>query len=516
MSNNLHHENCIRDCIKCPQIKNHCDICSKLSFRHKVNYDCHHIDNCNTHHNHMVNHCDKKYPCYDEPKKNNCNLVTYHTHTYNKCNPCYDVKPCHDHKKCDPCHDHKICDPCHDHKKYVDKCDPCHDHKKYVDKCDPCHKHKKHDECGNCDNYYYKWYNAIVNNHHDNDHHGHGNNHWSNNNTYGHENCNDCVNDCCDIKTEILCDKFINRNECNKKSGFKALTFIGEGRCIIYPEMMFNEYDDIISKPFIYDYKTKCKLSDVNIVDNGICINNITDATDMDDDGIIWLLSVRKSKCKKQSEKVSLIKVSYNSTTKTLTFEEKYVIPQCDKSTNYQGLASVTDSSFLLFSNGKAKSSKRGILYVVIDGSDVIMYKIKLSLNGCDLSDCDYDKLKITSASRTTDGLIIVPQNPEHLKKTVLFISNEELEKLENIDENTSIDNTTDCSTDVESGGTLEATIQKMCIKGLNKYNCGPNYIGIGGMTIDECGKVYAVTEWCDKCTSSTYGKPLYGKFFSS
>lgn len=308
---------------------------------------------------------------------------------------------------------------------------------------------------------------------------------------------NECKKKECDLNLKIVGQKVENKHE--------AISYITKQEAILIPSTTGS---DNPPAPFVYDFDCRNKVSDLSLESNCISYYRLTDATDVDEDSYFWVLSVKcvkpnkpKCNCNHHEEEpepcpsnscISLIKVHYDQCKKKLKFVVKYDVPETCGNTcsNYEGLVQVSEDEFLLFADGGNVRSDDGVLFVTIKNHVAYSYGVKLKVHGELLDTCDYDKLRISTAFRTKDGVIFVPQvlenNDENNK--VFKIDNCQLKKLSKDAE---------ChkkclSVDV---CTLHVClcVESSCDSLVDKYLI---YDGVEALTANNCGRLFGTSTW--------------------
>ena len=284
---------------------------------------------------------------------------------------------------------------------------------------------------------------------------------------------------------------------------------ITQSEGLILPEIIYDKNNqNIINFPFVYNFKTKTRSSNVNIQTNGIYPYRITDATDMDECSNLWILSLNRfEEDPYNNEKTnfrSIIKAHYSERLNTLVFMSKYDIPNSNSTQgtpNFEGLVQVSKNIFIIFSDGFSVFNGQGIVAVTIRNNQAQVDEIKISVNGNVLTNEQYDELQISTAFNTKDGIIFVPQNPEKLTSNVYTVSNKEIcgiiEQLEH----------------TKNSLVMNAKNIKIEIHGDKRP--GSVYEGIEAMTIDKHKNIYGLTEWSsysNDVLTTTFSRPFNGK----
>ena len=300
-----------------------------------------------------------------------------------------------------------------------------------------------------------------------------------------------------EIKTHVN-DVFFNPPSPLPNYAYEAVSLVDKTSGIIIPEIIYtNDNQGIANYPFIYDFKTRVRGLDVNVVTNGIYPYRITDATDLDVSANFWILSLNRPEQPPYNNEAlsfrSLIKAHYSKDTNTISFVTKYNIPGTDGTPNFEALVQVSKDFFIIFSDGFSIFNGQGIVLIKIQDNHIKVQDIKLSINGKILTDQQYDDLQVSAAFNAKDGIIFVPQQPEQLTDNVYHVSNREIKKL------------LDGEKTVMKAKPIKITIEK-------SHALGVKYEGIESMTMYH-GNVYGTTEWSTVALiPMTYSKPFTGK----
>ena len=76
---------------------------------------------------------------------------------------------------------------------------------------------------------------------------------------------------------------------------YEAVSLIMTNIGVVFPEIPFSlDNRQIVNFPFLFNFSTNQRLSDVNIISNGMYPYRITAATDLDKHGDFWLLSLNR------------------------------------------------------------------------------------------------------------------------------------------------------------------------------------------------------------------------------
>lgn len=267
----------------------------------------------------------------------------------------------------------------------------------------------------------------------------------------------------------------------------ESIVHITKTKCIILPSTIMGE-----DQPFVYDFKCR-KGECVKVITNSITYGRITDSTDIDNENFFWFLSL-ESKCD-----ISLIKAHYDICKRVISLVAKFTIPyplcKCIKKCkcpNYEGLVQVSNDEFIIFADSTSKKTNYGVCYVSIKNHIAKTYVVKIDLKGENITNCYYDSLKISTAFKTCDGIIFVPQHPENHHNCVFKLTNRGISLLRK-----QIEMRRSCLI-------VDACIEKMFIGVEQLKECASNnninkfmiYDGIEAMTVDNKKHLYGVSIW--------------------
>lgn len=304
--------------------------------------------------------------------------------------------------------------------------------------------------------------------------------------------------DDCDMKIKIIDDAIMTRSE--------AVTMVHDTTGIVIPSILFNYDGSVAEEPFLYDFGMKKTLGTVTVVTNNIAVHKITDSTVIDDECCFWILDV--SSCKGRDKSRTLIKVCFNECEKTLSFIAQYPIPiegcGCnDECPEFEGLAIVGKSDFLVFSHDRSEFNGQGILFVTIKNHKAFATTIQLRVCGKIVTPHTYDLYGISTAFYTKNGVIVVPQFPEHHDGSVFKITNREIRRVKR-----EIECADPCKPKciVIDGCVMKLCIRDECEEKMRYMNnCSDNkrnfvnfatYQGIRAMTSDDCGRIFGLASW--------------------
>ncbi len=232
------------------------------------------------------------------------------------------------------------------------------------------------------------------------------------------------MSDQTNTKISIIELSFINNTY---KGSYESISRINEKEFIYIPTHL----DQLT---FVYNF-VSAQRENINI-NNVIGINyqdiKITDATDVEQDGIFWLLGILQSENK---YKTYLIKGSYNKVDKKITLIGKYEIPEKDTSLKFEGLTKVNHNEFVLCSeNGyfhDFKNTKYGMIYVKIDGN-IMVRPLLIEVNGLSNFTYFYNFYKFSTIFNIEKGFVLMPQFPDTYYETCYVFSLQEIERIKN------------------------------------------------------------------------------------
>ena len=205
---------------------------------------------------------------------------------------------------------------------------------------------------------------------------------------------------------------------------YESISRIDDKQCLMIPSNL-NELT------FVYDFESGQTHNVTINNDPGINTNdlNITDATDVELDGIFWILGVKPIPGLKEFN-TFLIKGSYNNDDKKITLVQVFEIPEQNKDIKFEGLTKVNDNEFVLCSkNGNFhdfKNKKYGIIYVKID--DIVMVRpLLIEINGISDFSQYYHMYKFSSIFNVEQGFALMPQFPDTYFETCYIFNYQEI-----------------------------------------------------------------------------------------
>lgn len=282
---------------------------------------------------------------------------------------------------------------------------------------------------------------------------------------------------------------------------FEAISKINTKQFILIPT-------SLKEMALIYNFESsreidKIKFTKSNDLDINLENHRITDATDVDQDSILWLLGL-KMKTNKQIQ-TYLIKAHFCPETKTITLIHRYRVPrspdQGDIELNYGGLVQVSPNDFILCSDRCNHYIEKPDNSNLINGTSLIridpenpqnvkVFSLLLS-PGTPLQFIMYNMFKFSSAFNTETGICIMSQVPDSYFSLACMIATKEIDRIrETIDRPTNsypqplilaseinLNTTYDTSYYLDPKDSDLFLMKPIGIKAMT--SCGENYYGI-------------------------------------
>lgn len=199
----------------------------------------------------------------------------------------------------------------------------------------------------------------------------------------------------------------------------EAISHICGNKCIIWPEFIFSkDTKSTDDAPFIFDYMTQTSRP-LNVCNNGIYSYRITDATDVDPCGYVYLLSINFNDTPEAADYMdndnqfrSIIKARLTGNTVTFLSSHDIPVTRPNSTPNFEGIAKICENEFLVVADDFTSYSGEGLVYVIINGDDICAYELDLCIGGKSITSSQFNKMKFSSASNTEIGIGLIPENP--------------------------------------------------------------------------------------------------------
>lgn len=265
------------------------------------------------------------------------------------------------------------------------------------------------------------------------------------------------------------------------KGKFTAISKIDDTRCIF----VSNAIHEI---SFVYNFETHERQDIGTSINPELCTDNlrITDATDCEADGTLWLLGEKSIEPDHQTP--YLIQCKYKDQVIILESMVQINSDPSDKSPglSFQGIAKISDNEFLLCSSNKfvldPMNKKYGLVYVQMNQGKINIQPLKLESFDQSL----YDMFQFSAMFNTELGIGIMPKKPDSYAETLFEISYQDLEQFKDnqSDEIKNINATKTYNTSYTNNG-----------RPLDDQNYVMRNLGVGAMT--KSGDKYpGITSW--------------------